>query len=572
MGTLTITPMSTDVAALLVTVEGQLLAGDVDEARASLDALIDDHDDPAARRLRAGTFYFEDRFDETCRDLEAAFRGFRERGDLRAAARTASDLAEIHAGTLGNEAAGRGWLERARRLLDQAGSCVEWGWFELAFMACDRPDVDELAASAERALAIAFEFGDSDLEVRALADSGLALVSKGRAREGFARLDEALAAITAGELRDLSVAGKSLCSLLSSCERSGDVRRAEEWIRIVNAVVLDRLGGQPRVLHTHCRLAYGSVLWSAGRWTEAEAAMHEALGPMASRSVGHRVETIARLAELRLDQGRVGEAEQLIASHPDHLAVYGSQARIHLRRGDHALAAAVAERGLRQLVGDALRRGPLLARLVEAELGRGDVEAAGRVAGELAALAEGAESAALEGEAALARGRVERATADAQGATTSLGEAQRAFTRAERPLRAAVAGLELADALVATGDDASAVVEVGAALGVFSRLGARIEADRAAALLRTLGVASPSRAPEAPAGIGTLTRREAEVLELVREGLTNPEIGARLFISAKTAEHHVGRVLAKLGVRSRAEAAAVATALLGEGAVNGGAP
>jgi DNA-binding CsgD family transcriptional regulator len=51
-----------------------------------------------------------------------------------------------------------------------------------------------------------------------------------------------------------------------------------------------------------------------------------------------------------------------------------------------------------------------------------------------------------------------------------------------------------------------------------------------------------------------------QVLDLVRAGLTNAEIGARLFISTKTAEHHVGRVLAKLGVRSRAEAAAVATA------------
>ena len=50
------------------------------------------------------------------------------------------------------------------------------------------------------------------------------------------------------------------------------------------------------------------------------------------------------------------------------------------------------------------------------------------------------------------------------------------------------------------------------------------------------------------------------MLDLLREGLTNHEIGDRLFVSAKTIEHHVGRVLAKLGVRSRAEAAAVAAA------------
>jgi DNA-binding CsgD family transcriptional regulator len=57
-----------------------------------------------------------------------------------------------------------------------------------------------------------------------------------------------------------------------------------------------------------------------------------------------------------------------------------------------------------------------------------------------------------------------------------------------------------------------------------------------------------------------LSRREHEVLRLLCQGLTNAEIAGRLYISGRTAEHHVGRVLGKLGVRSRAEAAAVALA------------
>jgi DNA-binding CsgD family transcriptional regulator/predicted negative regulator of RcsB-dependent stress response len=563
--------VSTDVAGLIGAAQGQLVSGQVDEALATLDAVIDAHDEPAARQLRGGIYYFDDRFTDASRDWEVAFRGFRERGDRADAVRVALGLAQLHSGTLGNEGVGRGWLERARRLLEQLGPCVEWGWFELAFMACDRPDVDELQTSAERALAIAFEFGDSDLEVQALADSGLALVTQGRVREGFARLDEALAAITAGEVLDPSVAGKSFCSMLSSCDRSGDVRRADEWIRIVNEVILDRLGGRPPVLHTHCRLAYGSVLWGAGRWDEAETAMLDALAPSASSSIGHRVETIARLADLRLDQGRVEEAEQLVATYPERLAVRGPSARIHLIRGEHELAAAAVTAALRELVGDALRRAPLLSLLVEAELGRGDVDAAGRATEELDALAQATEVPVLQAEAALARGRIAVATQDLPAATAALDEAQRDFGRAERPLRSASARMELADALVASGDTSAAVVEARAALAVFSRLGARNQADRAAACLRSLGVTGRSRAPEAPAGIGSLTRREAEVLALVREGLTNPEIGERLYISAKTAEHHVGRVLAKLGVRSRAEAAALATAALGN-SENGGPP
>jgi DNA-binding CsgD family transcriptional regulator len=98
-------------------------------------------------------------------------------------------------------------------------------------------------------------------------------------------------------------------------------------------------------------------------------------------------------------------------------------------------------------------------------------------------------------------------------------------------------------------------------------MGATRAADEAAALLRSLG--APARSgPKRDAG---LTKREAEVLALVGHGLSNGEIGARLFISAKTVEHHVGRILAKLGVRSRAEAAAHAAAHAARSENGGGA-
>ena len=91
----------------------------------------------------------------------------------------------------------------------------------------------------------------------------------------------------------------------------------------------------------------------------------------------------------------------------------------------------------------------------------------------------------------------------------------------------------------------------------FERLGAARELARASEVLRELGVAiGPGRRSE-----GLLSERETEVLDCLRFGASNIEIGRRLFISPKTVEHHVSKILGKLGLKSRAAAAAYASKL-----------
>ncbi len=523
------------------------------------EAAVRDHDAAEARRDLGTLYYVDDRFEDSQQQLEIAFRMFRDSGQPREAARVAISLAGLHSSLFGRFAVGSGWIERARMLLERVGPCVEWGYLELALIACERTDVEDLLASADRALTIAVEFNDVDLETQAMADGGLALITQGRTKEGFARLDGALAAITAGEVTPL-VAGICFCSMLTACDRTGDLRRAQEWTAIIAGMIKDS-GNRPRILHTHCRVAYGSVLHAAGRWREAEASMLEALGPVDAPIRAHRELTVAHLAGLRVEQGRIEEAAELLAPFEDRVTSCAPLAQVHLRRGQPDLAVAVLHRGLRELVADALRIGPLLSLLVDAELQRGDVVAASEAADRLERMASDADVDSLVVDALAARARVLASSGDDAGAIVCLENAIIKHGSDERPLLLATLRLELAEALARSGDHAAAISEGRAALACFERLGADPNRDRTAALLRSLGDTSRAR-PQRPDEVtSALSVREQEVLELVSLGLSNAEIASRLFISPKTAEHHVGRILTKLGVRNRGEAAALAVRL-----------
>jgi DNA-binding NarL/FixJ family response regulator len=136
-----------------------------------------------------------------------------------------------------------------------------------------------------------------------------------------------------------------------------------------------------------------------------------------------------------------------------------------------------------------------------------------------------------------------------------------AFEGWSQPYDAAYARYREGEALLARRRDAAARDSLRAAHTTAVRLGAeplRASIEALAARGRVdLVDGRAATEPSAATALG-LTEREAEVVALIAEGLSNKEIGARLFITEKTASHHVSSILGKLGVATRAEAAAAA--------------
>ena len=479
---------------------------------------------------------------------ERAYAAHRAAGDQTGAVRVARTLAFMHGSVLGDWAVMNGWIARAQTLLAGAGDSPEAGWvaLNLGMFEGDRTRKDE---HFREALAVARRVGDSDLEFVTLAYLGASLVHGDRTEEGMLLLDEALAAVAGRDVDNFQVLEEIFCQLFAACEHANDVGRADQWIRVGEEVARRR--NLPAV-SAFCRTHYGGVLTAAGRWPEADEALMEAVRLW---GLGHqtlRAGALIRLADLRVRQGRIEEAEQLLDGLQDDVEAARPLAAIALAKGQPALARHLLERALAPLEPTSAAVAPLLALLVEVHLAAGNVDEADRTADQLAECAARHRSDYLVATAAHARGLVCAATGQGDPCA-GLSEALAAFARARMPLEVARSRLELAAALAADRPEV-AIAEARASLDAFERLQAARQADAAAALLRSLG----ARTASAKSSGEIMTRREAEILDLLGHGLSNPEIADRLYISRKTVEHHVGNILAKLGLRSRAEAAAYA--------------
>lgn len=535
-----------DVDALIATGRAAVTEGRWDDAQAAFEVALTGAEPPEALDGLAEVRYWQGDYAAAVASHERAYAGFRARGETRYPAYLAGYiLAFEHMAVYGNAAVAGGWLERGMRLARVSGDCPERGWVELArVLATD--DLDEKERHIAAALDIARRFGDADLEFDALAYAGVTLVERGRVAEGMRRVDEAAAATCGGEVTRTVAAGEIFCKMLLVCEMTLDVSRAEQWQDAAT-----RFARRSNVTWASgiCRMHYGGILTAAGRWAEAGEELETSLRIYDSGYRALRSGASVRLADLRVRQGHHEDAELLLTGCAHDSYAVRPLARMRLAGGDAAMAATLLRRHL-DSHGDSALTAPLLALLAEAELTAGNRDAVVAIATRLAAIAA---DAPLPFVRALADFVTGICCADTADAVAPLESALAGFGSARLGYDEARTRLWLARCL-ADGQRAIAVTEARTALTEFDRLGAVPDADAAAALLRSLGV----RGRTGPKDVGLLSRREQEVLRLIGLGLSNPEIAERLFISRKTAAHHVSNILAKLGLRNRTEAAAIA--------------
>lgn len=182
---------------------------------------------------------------------------------------------------------------------------------------------------------------------------------------------------------------------------------------------------------------------------------------------------------------------------------------------------------------------------VEAALACGDRPAAQHLADDAATGLEGRDAPAAAAELQTARGMLLRGSDDA-AAAECFERARQAWDDIGRPYERARSDERLAGAVAGT-DPRQAAARLGRCMAEYDRLGATSDSARCRRTLREIGWSHPS--PRGRRGYGEqLSPREREVADLLAQGLSNQAIAQALFLSPRTVEHHVSRVLHKLGV------------------------
>jgi DNA-binding CsgD family transcriptional regulator/tetratricopeptide (TPR) repeat protein len=504
--------------------------------------------EPADLELLATALYMTGRDEAGVKLLTRAHHELLRRGDRVRAARCAFWLA-FHLLNSGELARGDGWVARARRLLDDGPhDCVEQGYllYAPALRAIFEGDDATACVMFGRAADIGDRFGEPDLVTMARVGQGRALIRLGASAAGVALLDEAMVAVTAGELSAI-VAGDTYCTVIEGCQETFDLRRAQEWTAALahwceSQPDLDRFRGQ-------CLVHRAEIMALHGAWPDAMDEAQRAHDRLLRRpdhpAVGAAFYQLAELSRLR------GEFVQAVHLYREANRVgrepQPGLALLRLAQGDVDAAQSAIRRVLDE-ASDRVSRATLLPAFVEIMLVASDLTAARSGADELSQIAADLNAPMLRAAAAHATGAVLLGEGDARAALEKLRQGWKVWHGLDAPYESAHARVLLGLTCRKLGDHDGAAMELDAAQSVFEQLGAAPDVVRVEGLAR----AAASNEP------GTLTGRELQVLRLVAKGMSNRAIGADLFLSEKTVARHLSNIFNKVDVSSRSAATAYA--------------
>lgn len=500
---------------------------------------------PEGRDLLADAAFFLGRWDDCIAAREQAFAEFEAAGLADRAAELAAKLCDLH-NFAGRSAVAGGWLARARRLsagLDDSPGLALVLVREVE-VAHGSGDLDRAAELAQQVLDMGRRLGSPDLEAEGLQALGRVRLAAGEVDAGMALLDEAMLPVIEGRLSP-AMTGRVYCSMMGACTQVGDHQRATEWTEAGNAWV----EGHPMSAYPGlCRIYLAEALDRRGQWAEAETTALRAHDDLLTVSPGFAAYALGEVGDVRLRLGDLDGAEEAyrLAEVTGGNPQPGLSLLLLARdRVDEARAAIDAT--LDDVSWNRLERARLLPAQVRIHLAAGDLEGARQASEELTAIAAAYTTAGLEAEARTAAGRILLSDGEPAEARTALRAALQRWQQLGVPYAIATVQLLLARASRALGDEDGCTSYLDAAVRAFEDLGAAADRDRATAL-RTSDAALPDG----------LTEREAEVLRLVAQGLTNKQIGAELYLSHKTVARHLSNIFLKTGVTSRTAAATYA--------------
>jgi DNA-binding CsgD family transcriptional regulator/tetratricopeptide (TPR) repeat protein len=413
--------------------------------------------------------------------------------------------------------------------------------------------VETAGRVATSALAAASEAGDNWAMGWALLMMALVTSVQGRMTDALPLFDRALAVTQA----DPALTDLRLLLQLNQAVTLGNLDRYEEALAAAGQArhLADQVGTTFRLAQAHCAL--GQLLFQTGRWDDALAEVgmvHEDLKEPAGACCD-----LGIAATICFHRGEVGAARGRLADAAPHTERLGHRlitslalARSLDREHDGALPEALAAltdafdgsaeevEEIEDLLPDAVR--------LAAETG--DMDTAQAMAGHAARLAAGSDIPHRQANALYCSGLLDH---DA----SRLLAAAELYDDAGRPLLSAKALEAAAGELVDADDRGPARDAFTQAVEGYTALGAAADVSRLQATFRAHGIRRGPHAKHrrARSGWDSLTATEIKIAAFVEEGLSNPEIAARLLLSRRTVATHVSHILKKLDVHSRIDIA-----------------